>query len=73
MNIKRKSVSFWLFIICLGLISAAYVGLSIRLNTLDGQLVEYRHETQRRKYARAARFWVDYETKSREVAKKRSQ
>jgi hypothetical protein len=54
----------------MGLISAVYVVLSIRLNTLDQQLVEYRYETQQRKYARAARYWVNYETQSHEAAKK---
>jgi membrane-associated PAP2 superfamily phosphatase len=67
MKTKQKSVSFWLFIVSMVLLSGTYLFLNIRLNTLDKRLAEYRHETQRRKYVRAAKYWVDYEMATRQA------
>jgi hypothetical protein len=69
MKTKQKSASFWLFIVSMVLLSGTYLFLTVRLNILDKRLAEYRHETQRRKYVRAAKYWADYETAIRQAGK----
>ena len=69
MKTKRKSVWFWLFIVSMVLLSGTYTYLSIRLSSLDEKLAKYRHESQRRKYMQAAKYWVDYEPAIRQAGK----